>query len=241
MLGSDCDALVGAALGDALAMPVDGLSHQNVRFFYKGIKGLTPSEQFGTPAGYGTRRTEALLALQRGEALPEEVTGAARTVVVALGNLSGSFEPDRLASNERVAAHLVRFALAHAASRPFDRDGFWNDLVEASQRLDTSSPVTARMQRLAGKLDRFPLDLNDLCNGAGDRPDEAVPFALAMFVRNPDVPEATLLSAINAGGDTATVGMLVGALLAARHGLGVFPADWLDGLAARTELDALCR
>lgn len=240
MLRNDCEVLLGAAFGDALAMPVDGLSHQNVRFFYKGIKGLMPNEQFGTPAGHGTRRTDALLAMRRGGPLPEGLSGAARAGIITL---SGCKDPDRVAvtSDEHIAAHLVREALGRAAERPFDRDGFWNDLVAVSQRVDTSSPVTARMLRLVGKLDRFPLDLNDLCDGAGDRPDEAVPFALAMFARNPDVPEATLLSAINAGGDTATVGMLVGALLAARHGLGVFPSDWLDGLAVRAELEALCR
>src|SRR5690606_15821429 len=31
-------ALLGAAVGDALGMPVDGLSHQNVRLYYKGVK-----------------------------------------------------------------------------------------------------------------------------------------------------------------------------------------------------------
>lgn len=37
-------ALLGTAVGDALGMPIDGLSHQNVRTYYKGIKGYRADE-----------------------------------------------------------------------------------------------------------------------------------------------------------------------------------------------------
>ena len=37
-------ALLGTAVGDALGMPVEGLSHQNVRTYYKGIKGYRADE-----------------------------------------------------------------------------------------------------------------------------------------------------------------------------------------------------
>ncbi|MEM0963777.1 MAG: ADP-ribosylglycohydrolase family protein [Bacteroidota bacterium] len=37
--------VVGGALGDTLGMPVEGLSHQNVRMYYKGIKDLRGDEK----------------------------------------------------------------------------------------------------------------------------------------------------------------------------------------------------
>ncbi len=40
-------------------------------------------------------------------------------------------------------------------------------------------------------------------------------------------------TAINGGGDTDTVGAMVGALLGARFGLDAVPEEWLDGLLAR--------
>ncbi|HEX8386543.1 MAG TPA: ADP-ribosylglycohydrolase family protein, partial [Rubricoccaceae bacterium] len=88
-----------------------------------------------------------------------------------------------------------------------------------------------------------PLDLQDACNGTGSAADEAFPFALAMVARGPELAEATLLSAVNVGGDAAAVGAMVGAMVGAIHGASVFPAAWLDGLedgdAIRAEAEAL--
>ena len=38
-------ALLGTAVGDALGMPIEGLSHQNVRTYYKGIKEYRDDDQ----------------------------------------------------------------------------------------------------------------------------------------------------------------------------------------------------
>src|SRR5690606_4205463 len=59
-------ALLGAAGGDALGMPVDGLSHQNVRLYYKGGRGHTADEERrDLGAGPGTAHTRHLRALTR--------------------------------------------------------------------------------------------------------------------------------------------------------------------------------
>ncbi len=55
--------LLGTRLGDALGMPLDGLSHQNVRLYYRGVKGLAADEKRGIAAGTGTALTQALGAL----------------------------------------------------------------------------------------------------------------------------------------------------------------------------------
>ena len=56
--------LLGSALGDALGMPVEGLSHQNVRTYYKGIKGLRADEKReDLDAGQWTADTQRARAL----------------------------------------------------------------------------------------------------------------------------------------------------------------------------------
>ena len=59
-------ALLGGAVGDALGMPVDGLSHQNVRTYYKGIKGLhADTHRRDLDAGQWTAHTQRATALAR--------------------------------------------------------------------------------------------------------------------------------------------------------------------------------
>ena len=59
-------ALLGTAVGDALGMPVEGLSHQNVRTYYKGIKAYRDDEKRGDlRAGQWTDDTQFTFALAR--------------------------------------------------------------------------------------------------------------------------------------------------------------------------------
>jgi ADP-ribosylglycohydrolase len=59
-------ALLGTAVGDALAMPIDGLSHQNVRTYYKGIKAYRADEHHrDLGAGQWTGLTQRTFALVR--------------------------------------------------------------------------------------------------------------------------------------------------------------------------------
>jgi ADP-ribosyl-[dinitrogen reductase] hydrolase len=135
--------------------------------------------------------------------------------------------------------------LVTTAPEPFDADAFWADLRTNTRAAEAAcgsdGRLTARLDALTGRLHLFPLDLQDLCNGTGAEPDEAWPFALAMFARGPHLVEATLLSAINVGGDAPTVGALLGSLMGALHGADAFPAAWRDGLAARADVAAAAR
>lgn len=64
--------LLGTAVGDALGMPIDGLSHQNVRTYYKGIKGYRADEhRRDLSAGQWTALTQRTFALVRVLADPE--------------------------------------------------------------------------------------------------------------------------------------------------------------------------
>ncbi len=59
-------ALLGSAAGDALGMPVEGLSHQNVRTYYRGIKEMRADEKRGDlAAGQWTADTQRARLLTR--------------------------------------------------------------------------------------------------------------------------------------------------------------------------------
>ncbi|HYE57162.1 MAG TPA: ADP-ribosylglycohydrolase family protein, partial [Rhodothermales bacterium] len=230
--------LLGAAIGDALAMPIAGLSHQNVRLFYRGIKGYTADEKRGGAAGTGTEITARLLALASAvpraafdeiRAPADETAGAAATAA-ALARCDDNEASVWLArltprGPARAAAHVQHRTLqrlSHTSPETFDTDAFWEtlrwDTHAAEGAFGSDGRLAARLDALTGHLHLFPLDLQDLCNGTGDAPDEAWPFALAMFARGPQLVEATLLSAINVGGAAHVVGALVGSLLGALHG-----------------------
>ena len=75
-------ALLGAAVGDALGMPIEDLSHQNVRTYYKGIKEYRDDKhRKDLVAGQWTGRTQHLFALTRalrtGEPLASVLDGTA--------------------------------------------------------------------------------------------------------------------------------------------------------------------
>lgn len=136
-------------------------------------------------------------------------------------------------------AHVAAAAQAAAVQACLGRDPVTGDALmavalgaarDAERLLGADKRISTRVAALQPRLADFPLDLQDLCKGTGSAADEAFPFALAMVARGPDLPEATLLSAVNVGGDASAVGAMVGAMLGAIHGASAFPAAWLDGL-----------
>lgn len=304
-------ALLGTAVGDALGMPLEGLSHQNVRTYYKGVKAYRPDEKRGDlDAGQWTDDTQLTFAVARAltaseiraadpdalvqvvrqayiDALPEarrwgptttaavqRLAGQAVDVPPATVPTNGAAmraaplglwwaateaevdaawrfigpvlsvthtEPASLAAGFG-QAWAVGWAVRHTAA-DFDQAAFWGEAQAivrwAEDELGGDDiRVSERLAKLHSNLDDWPLDLQDLCDGTGIAADEAWPFALAMFARHPDLVEASLLSAINVGGDADTVGAMTGALLGALNGWSAFPDEWKDGLEARKRLEA---
>ena len=122
----------------------------------------------------------------------------------------------------------------------FERAAFWNMLLGATTwaeaHLDATDRVSSRLRDLTDRLDAFPLDLRDACDGVGVRAEEAWPFACAMVARRAHLLENTLLSGINVGGDADTTGAMMGAMLGALHGWSAFPSEWQKGLEAADRL-----
>lgn len=256
-------ALLGAAIGDALGMPLEGLSHQNVRTYYRGIRDFRADEKRGDlQAGEWTGRTQALLALLEARQMPfsslalrrgDAALPPAGVVITAAGALGvlwavDEWMPEMAAQRVRRAFAGVPAPLAAAFGHAlavrvmlradpgsFEGRSFVEQVAEATawaeQWFQADTRCSERLALLAPNLDQFPLDLQDLAGGTGAAADEAWPFAVAMAARQPGLVEATMLSAINVGGDAPTVGACLGTLLGALHGADCFPPRWRTEVA----------
>jgi ADP-ribosylglycohydrolase len=99
--------LLGTAVGDALGMPVEGLSHTNVRTYYKGIKEYRDDDQRGDlDAGQWTDDTQMTFALVRALTAhpdPSDWPGAAADAYVALRDEARRWGQTSTAAIDRLA------------------------------------------------------------------------------------------------------------------------------------------
>lgn len=70
---------------------------------------------------------------------------------------------------------------------------------------------------------------------------EAVPTAVGIFLIFRHNFEEAVCAASVCGGETDTVGAIVGALAGAYHGAGAIPERWLKGLVQREDLESCCQ
>jgi ADP-ribosyl-[dinitrogen reductase] hydrolase len=66
----------------------------------------------------------------------------------------------------------------------------------------------------------------------------SVPTALLVALRNLDDFPASIVESINLGGDTDTIGAIVGAILGARLGKTSIPASWVQSVLAHQQIEA---
>ncbi len=64
-------------------------------------------------------------------------------------------------------------------------------------------------------------------------------ITIALALKFERSPTEALMENARLGGDSAARGILLGLLLGARHGISVFPADWVSGLRAEGRIKAL--
>lgn len=153
--------------------------------------------------GAGVALAEAVRVLCRHEILPEDLMAAALDVL----------QPGYL------GLPLVNNPLRQKLL-------FAQDYIEERQTLVDNVEATDL------PVDFFRIDLNNLerCGTTGYAP-ESLAAAFYAFAARKDSFEEALLVAVNAGGDTDTIGAMTGALAGAYHGLAAIPARWREGLS----------
>ena len=268
-------SLFGAAIGDTLGMPLEMLSHQNVRTYYRGLREPVGDEKRGDlEKGQVTSRSQFMMLLGRSlisgvpiVELPElrrvgPFAGLPHGTAIAASTMIGVMAGIRGTSDESLAEN-VAFHLAQWIEKPetlvagYGQARFIRDIIQGTMRMesgehilsdltpalfqaesmfDADNSVSARINNLQQHLNAFPLDLQDYCGGTGSAPDQAWPFAVAMFARDPFLVDAGMLSAVNVGGDAPTVGPCLGALFGALHGLGPFPKSWVVSLEIKSHI-----
>ena len=114
-------------------------------------------------------------------------------------------------------------------------DGDEQPLTTAFGALSTDVPDS-----LVGTLEPIPDDIDpDELQNSGfvlDTLQTALYHALTA-----DSAEAAIVSAVNEGGDTDTIGAVAGAVAGARFGASAIPERWLDTLTVTEELRGLAR
>ncbi|HEX9949335.1 MAG TPA: ADP-ribosylglycohydrolase family protein [Thermodesulfobacteriota bacterium] len=153
-------------------------------------------------------RDNALLCTRITHKHPQALAGAlAQAMAVGMATEKGIAGEvfDRRAFLEEIVAGVEGVDSAMAAE------------IERIEDLDRGGDLEARIKRIASA---FPRDVSAL---------GAVPPALASFLMSDDF-EAVVMTAVNAGGDTDTIGAMAGALAGAYYGYSSIPAAWLDPL-----------
>lgn len=123
-------------------------------------------------------------------------------------------------------------SVALAAALRGDGIGEIRSVIEAEARGPLSAKVVDAFRMLDERADVRTLAAT---LGTGVLAIESVPLALALFLRSRD-SETAVLDAIRAGGDTDTIGAMVGALCGAMNGVSSFPPHWLAALEARDKI-----
>ncbi|MDB5079366.1 MAG: hypothetical protein JWP00_1290 [Chloroflexi bacterium] len=158
--------------------------------------------------GAGVALAEAVRVLCRHEIMPEDL------MAVALDTLQPGYLGLPLVNNPLRQKLLVA-----------------QDYIEERQTL------VDNVESNDLSVDFFRIDLNNLerCGTTGYAPESLAAAFYAFAARKNSFEEAVLV-AVNAGGDTDTIGAMTGALAGAYHGLEGIPARWREGLSGYSEI-----
>jgi len=208
--------------------------------------------------GYGSGPPEVFAALRRGAAWTEAAAGlfggdgsfgnggAMRAAPVGLVAADRA-EAVRLAHDQAAITHahalgrqgaaVQAVAVAWAAQAPGDADprGVLGEVRSAA----TAPPLVAALDRLAALgPDASPTSVAAAL-GNGVAAVEAVPAALAAFLRHPRSLPEVVRTAVLIGGDTDTVAAMAGAVAGALLGEHAVPDRWRTRLEGADHLVAL--
>lgn len=132
-------------------------------------------------------------------------------------------------------AETAALAVAEAAAWAIVQDGPLEDWVARLPHLGEDEEWAVICRKLAESLARGEsvsgfADSIGLKNGVSGYSFHSVPVALFAWARHPGDFRQALESALDCGGDTDTVGAIVGALAGASVGPEGIPAEWLEGI-----------
>ena len=212
-------ALYGLAVGDALGMPTQMLSREQIRDRWGGLlRGFEPAPAghpiaAGMPAGAVTDDTEQAMLLGRLLVMASGVThntgialaGAAAVAAAVSAGVSGAGIAE--------ATVLAAQAAGIAAGR-----GRWVAGADVAARIEWATSL------VAGRDEAEAADLIYTLVGTSLATQESVPAAFAVLAAVPDDPWRACLLAASLGGDCDTIAAMVGAVAGACHGIDAFPA-----------------
>ena len=132
-------------------------------------------------------------------------------------------------------AETAALAVAEAAAWAVRQDARLDQWIDGLAQLGADQEWKSLCGQLAeglaaGKsVDAFAESLG-LARGVAGYAYHSVPVALYAWLRSPLDFRTALESALNCGGDTDTVGAIVGALAGASAGVQGIPAEWVKGI-----------
>lgn len=201
----------------------------------------------GLPAGVGLATLRAILKLWMG-------VPPGRSGVCSAGNgpamrsaIIGAYfydEPDRLrefvSASTRLThtdprAETAAMAVAEAAAWAMSREQPTTELLSKFAELGKDGEwetIFAKMRQSLGRGDSVSnfADSLGLAKGVSGYSYHSVPVALYAWLRSPDNYREALISALDCGGDTDTVGAIVGALAGASGAAENIPAELRAGV-----------
>ena len=255
-------ALVGLAIGDALGLPVIGVSADEMPQFETYLE--LPGDGTSAPTrGAISDRTEIALCLVEslttndGKLDPENINARLNFLVespsrqwmsdTVIASIDSAFEFDGLVPDgtgttiePSVAVRGVIVGLVHSTGAPRP-DQLQADAITAA-RLTHDDPssaaavefVAAVTAEAARHVDADPDWTIPAPGFAGDVADRLV--SIVELVRTAESFEDAVLAAVRQGGDTTAYGAIAGGIAGARFGAAGLPQSLIDDLDARIYL-----
>jgi len=148
-------------------------------------------------------------------------------------------DPDDVESNasfSSIPTHNSKSAIAGAVAVAIAVRCALDEMDCTEIILQTCARTSKYDARLAGKIElsykRRNIDPDKVFSELGTSylVYDTVPCAFYCFSRHFKEPEKAIIEAVNAGGDTDSIGCITGALCGALHGIFSFPKKWIKGL-----------
>ena len=204
----------------------------------------------GLPGGVGHATAKACLKLWLGfSPLKSAVTSAGSGPAMRSAIIGAYFTEDPAKRRDYVLAsarithrgwqaETAALAIAEAAAIALESDGQFENaqILSTLRALSGESEWHERLSKMELSLGRqdsvsdFARSLG-LENGVTGYSLNVVPVALYSWLRHRGDFRSALISALECGGDTDTVGAIVGALCGATGGSDSIPQAWVNGLA----------